>query len=249
MNSIFHWLCNPFIVFTILLLTSLILKILKRDKISFQFLSAGIIWMLLVSTTPLPQWLVYTLEKQYKPFNNAQHKMNPPVYILILGGGHTISPDLPASQQLSGTAVVRLAEGIRIHNQLAGSKLVCSGYSASGRTTQAEMLARAAIDLGVSSNDTLQLRSPGKTAEEIRAFKKRFGAVPLVVVTSASHMSRVMMICEQEVIKAIPGPTDFYSKPDSLYSNFNFYPSTHKLLMFETGLHEFGGMIKEKISY
>ena len=50
--------------------------------------------------------------------------------ILILGGGHTNDSRLPANNQLSTNALGRLAEGIRIHRELPGSKIITSAYYA-----------------------------------------------------------------------------------------------------------------------
>lgn len=247
MNSFFHWLCNPLLVFVILLFVSLIFKALRKDKQAFWLFGGGIFWILLVSCTPLPQFLAYSLEKQYLPFNYNELKNDFPSYILVLGGGHTVSPSLPAGQQLSGTAIVRLAEGIRIHNLHAQCKLICSGYSSSNRTTQAEILANAAHELGVSRKDTIQLRLPGNTEEEIHAFKTRFGSAKVIIVTSALHMPRAMMIAQTYQVNAWPAPADFLIKHDDHVQRFDFYPSAQKMVIMERVLHEYGGIIKYKI--
>ncbi|MCB9352647.1 MAG: hypothetical protein H6573_34955 [Lewinellaceae bacterium] len=56
------------------------------------------------------------------------------------------------------------------------SQLVCSGYSSSGRTAQAEVLAQAAVLLGVSPADTLMVKTPAHTEAEAIDYAARFGA-------------------------------------------------------------------------
>lgn len=232
-----------------LLLAATVFKYFKKQKISTLLLALAIFWMFLISSTPFSQWMIFGLENKYKVFQPELVQGDSVVHTLILGGGHVNAPDLPPGSQLSAPAMLRLAEGIRLYRQIPGSKIVCSGYSASKRTTQAEMLANTAIDLGVNAMDTLQNRSPKNTAAEIHAYKDRFGtSATLIVVTSAHHMNRAMLLCEKKGLKALAAPTDFYIKNDTLRSNFDFYPSVIKLLMLENALHEYGGLIKAKFT-
>lgn len=205
------------------------------------------LWFFLVSSSPLPQWLIFRLENQYKSFGREQPLQEQIPFILVLGGGQSFSPQLPASIQLSSTALVRTGEGIRIHKLVLGSKLIFSGNSLSGRTTIAENASIAAIELGIPPEDTLQLRGGSNTAEEVLAFKKRFGNVPVILVTSASHMPRAMMICRYEGINAIPAPTEFLLKPDPDKSPYEFLPSWHKIELMQRVMHEWLATLKWKI--
>jgi uncharacterized SAM-binding protein YcdF (DUF218 family) len=249
LNSFLYSLCNPVVQFGLLLFIALVFKFIKRQKQAKWFSTLAIFWILLISTTPFSQWTVHALEKQYGALSPAAIENDSIVYILVLGGGHTNAPDLPPGSQLSSSALARLAEAIRLHGQLNRSKIICSGRSASNRTTQAEMLASAAVDLGVALTDTLQLRSPQNTAEELIAYKKRFSNnKKLIIVTSAVHMPRVMFLCEKEGLTALPAPTDFFIKKDPQRSNFDFMPSALKILMLESALHEYAGIVKVKLS-
>lgn len=244
MSTFFHWLCSPIAHLVLLVAAALALRVLRRSRSSAIVLMVAVGWTLLVSSTPLSQVLIYLLERQYSPVTQLIPGTKRPEYVLILGGGHTNSPQLPASTQLSATAVVRLVEGVRLVKQWPGGKLVCSGYSASRQTTHAEMLARAALELGIDITDTLQLRNSSKTDEEIKAFKARFGDAPFFLVTSARHMPRAMLICRREGILAIPAPTDFLLKEDPKGQRFEFYPSVQKMVFMEVALHEYAGMLK-----
>ncbi len=225
-----------------LLAASGILHLLKRVRIAGMIEWIAIAWIVTAGSTPVPQAMVSSLESAYRPFQLTLDTSSYPQHILILGGGHTVSPELPASIQLSDAALVRLAEGLRIKHLLGRGKLICSGSSATRRTTQAEILAQTAIDLGVSAADTLQMRWPKRTEEELIAFKERFGNSPVIVVTSARHFPRVRMICRRVGLKVEPAPTDFLLKRDPLVSRYEFYPSVNKLAMMESALHEYLGM-------
>lgn len=208
----------------------------------------GILCFILVSVTPLSQWIVYTLEKQYLPLNLERISHQDSVHILVLGGGHSIAPDLPSTEQLSSSATIRLVEGIRLYRQLPNAKIIGSGYSASGRKTHAQTLTEAAVALGVLPTDTLQNRTPANTEAEIADYLHRFSRkVPLILVTSAYHMPRAVMICQRYGLDVIPAPTDFFLKRDPKRGIFNFNPTAEKLLMFERAMHEYGGLVKLKL--
>jgi uncharacterized SAM-binding protein YcdF (DUF218 family) len=246
MNTLFNWFCNPLVHVAIFFLMVLYFRFKKNERAMVRWLFIGIGWLAVASISPLPQWMIYSLEHRQGPIKMEWVASDSPTYILVLGSGHINSPALPASMQLTGTGLLRLAEGIRIHRQLPESKIVCSGYTASNRTSQAEMLANAAIELGVSPSDTLQVREPANTFAEVTSFKKRFGNAVPIIVTSASHMPRAMLICEKVGLKAIPAPTDYLVKDDSLAAKFDFYPSGNKIGMMERALHEYAGMLQLK---
>lgn len=236
---------NPLVILLILLGLSLLFLLIKRKASSIVFIVLSLVWLLLIGVSPLPQWLILNLEKATTPVNLAQLETGTETHILILGSGHSISPRLPPTGQLSSTALVRLIEGIRIYKQLPNSKLVCSGYSNSGRTTQAEMLARAAIDLDVSPSDTLLMTRPSDTSEEVSDYAARFGnGRQLILVTSASHMPRALEYFHRRGLKPVPAPTDYYFKADPDRSSFNFKPSATKIRMMELALHEYGGLLE-----
>jgi uncharacterized SAM-binding protein YcdF (DUF218 family) len=245
MNTFFNWLCNPVAIYVLIVIAALGLHIAQQRRKAIIFFGIGIFWILLVSSSPFPQWIVNSLEKKYQAFSKVHYELKLPVYILVLGGGHSHDPDMPASMKLSRNASVRLMEGLRIYRQIDGSKLVGSGSSLSKRTTLAETQSIAAIELGVESDDTLQNREPKNTSEEILAYKKRFGEDgTLILVTSAIHMPRAMTLCKKYGLEAIPAPTEFYLKRDDQKSFYDFKPSVRKMEMMESALHEYAGLVK-----
>ena len=92
--------------------------VLFRSFISSLVAPLTIFWMFLLS-----------LERSYPPLTDLNSLSNDiDVHIMVLGSGHTSDPALPANNQLSHNALGRLAEGIRLHRLLPGSKLITSGW-------------------------------------------------------------------------------------------------------------------------
>jgi uncharacterized SAM-binding protein YcdF (DUF218 family) len=248
MDLLFNVFTNPAIQFLFLLGLAALFRFLKKGRASNVALAGLLFWFFLISTAPISQWLIFNLENRHKSFQ-AEGFSKDSINILVLGGGHSTSHDNSYLGQLVSVSVARLTEAIRIHYRIPGSHIVCSGNSIPDGTTQAEITSLAALELGVNFKDTMQIRSPKNTVEEIKAYKKRFGTKePFILVTSAFHMPRAMLICKHEGLQAIPAPTDFYFKNEDRRS-FNFKPSVQKMKMFQIASHEWGGMFKIWASY
>ena len=244
MNSFFKWLCNPVVIYILSLTLALAFQIGGRRKAAYFFFVAGIFWIVLVSATPFSQWVVFSLERQYPAFKKENFDLAVPVNILVLGGGHSENARVASRRRDPGTSPARLLEGLRIYSQITNSKLVGTSLRERMRLAGFET---EVIDLYAHDTDTLHYRSPRNTNEEIRAYKKRFAQTgTLILVTSASHMPRAMMLCKRYGVNAIPAPTEFYVNIDSKKRNFDFKPSVTKIEMMESAMHEYAGMVKAK---
>ncbi|WP_181248489.1 YdcF family protein [Flavobacterium magnum] len=194
------------------------------------------------TSTPLPIVLVRQLEIQYKSnYATANKDLNLP--ILVLGGGHVNDATLPSFGQLNESALARLVQGVMLYRQNPGRKLVCSGYSHSGRTPNATVMASTAVGLGVNPKDTLQLVKPSSTWEEADAFKMRFGSkTRFFLVTSAIHMPRAMETFRKAGLHPLAVPTSFMVKKDPDKTIYTWRPSWSKMQLSERALHEYFGM-------
>jgi uncharacterized SAM-binding protein YcdF (DUF218 family) len=212
-----------------------------KYKLAPYFKWATLVWLFLIYVSPLPQWLVYRLEYRYPPLMEVSAMDS--VHIVVLGGGSSIAPELPHHAQLSSTASSRLMESLRLYHQLPGAKLVFSGHSSSGRTSIAERMALAALDLQVSPADTLWISTPSNTREEAHDYFDRFrGNHMVVLVTSASHMPRAMRAFRKQGLQPLAAPTDYHIRIDPEEKTFHFKPSLEKIGMMRTAMKEYAGL-------
>lgn len=149
--------------------------------------------------------MVEYLENQYETVSVKRlEDLNKPVNILVLGGGHTDDKRFPANNQLSETALMRLSEGIRIHRQLPGSTLITSGHSGKSEIAQAQVLANAALLLGVDASHIKMQTQPKNTWAEANEYKRLLkDSAQLVLVTSAAHMPRAMYLFKKADLNPI----------------------------------------------
>ncbi|MBT1700508.1 YdcF family protein [Fulvivirgaceae bacterium PWU4] len=245
MYRFFNDMLHPLVILWLLIIVCLVARRFGKKRLFQICLYTAAIWFFVISISPVPQWLIHRLEDTYPVVDIAEAGGAPDVHILVMGAGHAYAPGLPHLNQLSDPARARLNEAIRLHRLLPGSRIVCSGYSASGRIPQAEMLAKAALELGVAPADTLMVPTPANSAEEAKDYSRRFGKQhKLVLVTSAFHMRRAMKYFEREGLAPVAAPTDHYIKRDPQKNAYDFWPSSAKIHMMALVIHEYGGLAK-----
>ncbi len=238
------FLLHPLNVMAILSLLALI-SLWRRKNQAFRRLTT-ITLMLFVATAtaPLPDLLVSLLERRHPVLPElAPMDTERPVYIIVLGSGHTADPALPALGQLSATALQRLTEGIRLQRALPGSLLITSGYQGRSTHSQADIMRQAAMTLGVDGASVMTQDSPSTTAEEAKFYAGTYGrSSHLVLVTSATHMPRAMYLFQQEGLQPIAAPTGHLIKRDPGQSRSLWF-STHNLDKCHKALHEYVGLL------
>jgi uncharacterized SAM-binding protein YcdF (DUF218 family) len=215
------------------------LNYLKASKLSAIFLFFA---FLLVATPYFPEHLARKLESKYGIFDPNAFPQTDTAYITVLGSGYSLDHRLPAIGQLGLSALGRLAEGVRIKKVLSAAYLVTTGHSAFGVQTQASVARQAAIELGISPDETKMLETPSNTWEEAEAFKNTFGqSKKVILVTDAIHMKRAKSFFERFGMQVFPAPTNFKVHESINESAFKFMPSTRNINLMESVLREYLG--------
>lgn len=231
----------------LLVLTLCLYKLGKR-RVALIFLILTVTTFLLFSTAYLPAYVTRKLESRYQLFDPAAlHDTTKAVYIHVLGAGYTADNRLVPLQQLSSPTLARLTEGIRIMNLLPNSKLITSGYAASGTKSLAEIAALAAGSLGVRPQKIDTLSTATTTLEEAQACKAKYGTdINLILVTDALHMPRAMAFFTDEGFHPIPAPTNYLMKDDENLS-LPWLPSNDNMLLMDRILREWFAQLKNLI--
>lgn len=242
-RSVAEFILKPLVVLSLAVVCAMVFSKAGKKRTAQIFAGLALIWFFLIFVSPLPPWLLHKLESRFSVLS-IHSARGDSTHILVLGGGHSISPDLPPGHQLNAAALIRLVEAVRQYRHRPGSKIVCSGGSVSGRTPHATLLGLTALELGASPSDTILIITPTNTRDEAKTYARRFGKQHnLVLVTSAFHMERAMMYFHQLGLKPTPAITHQFVKIDPESANFNFVPSLMKIKMMEIVIHEYAGML------
>jgi uncharacterized SAM-binding protein YcdF (DUF218 family) len=249
LKSFFIFFLDPYHVFLLLVLAAAGAGWFRKDVWFRISTVAAICWLLITSTGLIPGWMLKSLEYRYLPAEEStfsELRVRENVQIVVLGAGHGYYESHPANVLLVPAALSRLAEGIRIHKSIPGSRIIVSGYSAVGGVTSAGMKEKAALLLGVEEEDIMVHNEPVNTFEEALLFREKFDtANPILLVTSAAHMPRAVMLFEKCGVKVIPSPSHYrIMNPDKFPS---MIPSITHMVWFKTALYEYAAMFRDRL--
>jgi uncharacterized SAM-binding protein YcdF (DUF218 family) len=215
----------------------------RHQRAGKVFTTWGALLLLGFSNIYSSNALLSPLEHRYPPLSVTHNGPGAPAidFIAVLGGFANDDPDVPITSHLGSHLLVRLIEGVSLHRELPGSKLILSGGhdSAEGMTKMAEAL-------GVAPTDILRLGEPVDTEEEGRQIAPIVGSRQFILVTSASHMPRAMGLFRKRGLQPIAAPTD-YLAPRHRWEPDDLAPDGYKLYKSQTAIHEYLGLAWETL--
>lgn len=230
---------DPVVAVLILLILGLLVSFRseKRRYPRIIFLAAFII-LYIGSISPVSNALSYILEREY--FIRHSGNIEKLDIVMVLGGGISdnkyIGSTLPSYQTTS-----RLFHAIQLFRDSVAEYLVCAGKG-SGNISEAEVMAKAAVRLGVPAARIKVDSTSRNTWEHAQNINKLFQNkdIKIGLVTSAYHMKR----SERELKKYFPNvialPSDYlYSSPK--LSIVTFIPRSVNLYKVATVLNEMIG--------
>ena len=209
----------------------------KKTKV---FLTLAFLWFVLLSFQPISNAIINPLENSHKALLNIPKAE----YVLVLGSGHNTNESLSITSQVSSVASVRINEGIRIFKILKqkneNAKIVFSGYKGFDKNYHSFMASQLALSLGVNKEKIIKLNKPVDTRQEAIEMKKIVGNKPFILVTSASHMKRAILLFKKQGLNPIAAPTYHLGHEDEGYSNIF---SSENLYKVKVAFHEYLGLV------
>lgn len=225
---------------TIILLL-LAIMILRRRKLVKSLIVSACLLLLFCSSQWGSYWLASSLESQYAVNNQP---MGSGCVVMVLGSGHDSAINASASQQLSAIALARLTEAVRQLTLGPNCQLVVSGWGGGDKLPQAQVMAQAAIELGVDAARIIRLPLAKDTLEEAQHLQWEIGDVPFRLVTSATHLPRAMQIFTQAGTQPQPAPANFIAR-----RGYWWQFDARNLLTSQQAIHEYVGSLWLKIKF
>jgi uncharacterized SAM-binding protein YcdF (DUF218 family) len=169
-----------------------------------------------------------------------------PRWIVVLGGGDTADPRVPANDQLSDSGLSRVVEGIRLLRLVPGTKLLLSG-GVGKQEKHADALGAVATSLGVGADEMELDKTAWDTEQEAHNLSPRLGKEPFFLVTSAFHMPRAVALFRHAGAVPIPAPTHHLTLDVPGVSLSELFPSPDAMANLEAGWHEYLGLLWSKL--
>ncbi|PJZ69628.1 hypothetical protein CH373_08985 [Leptospira perolatii] len=213
------------------LLFLLLVGVFLPKKKGKYLILAPTILLWICSTNSFSQWLIRGLEDEFPP---VQMKELPKTdAILVLGGMVDNMALYPNRPELTASAD-RITDAVLLYKAGKSPRIVFtggSGYLLFQTRTEAEDANRFLRSFGIPDH-ALVLESESRNTQENADLTKEIFAKnrwkSAILITSAFHMKRSLMVFENTGIKIHPWPTDYRSKL-SLITLDSFIPSTISL--------------------
>lgn len=193
-----------------------------------------------LSIEPGRDILLAPLERRYPPLLPAEGGAE---VVVVLSGG-TREGGFP-----SGDSAIRLLEGIRLSDRLKLPLLISGGIGLARSKPDASVLSRFFSPLltGITVYTEERSRDTRENAENSAGFLKKRGIERILLVTSAYHMPRAVLLFERSGLKVFPYPTDF--KGEWRYDLSSFIPRPDCLHDSAKGIKEYLGLLFYSFSF
>ena len=136
----------PFLML-VFLLGLLLLFFTAQETTAMLLLCCCFLFLYLLSLSPISDRIIYKVERRYPAMMRVEKGIK---YILILGGGVKITPQLPVNAQFEGVGLSRFIEGYRIFLANPDAMVVVSGGKIDKGPSAAELTEQLALLLNRS---------------------------------------------------------------------------------------------------
>lgn len=235
----------PALFIALLLILSIFLY--RKDKKIQAFLNIIILTIYILSIPFTGEIIVRTLEKKYNP----PEKINADVIVMLGGGAILDVPNINQKGQVSGSAANRLLSTASLYMKTKLPMILTGGqvFPASGNESQ--IARNQLILLNVPADKIIiedKSRSTLENAKYIAPILKKGGFKKPLLVTSAFHMKRAMIIFKGQKIEPVPYPTDYKVNLRQTINTSKFIPSIDGLCLSVIGIKELQGLLYLKLS-
>lgn len=225
----------PASILLVLLIGLLLLR--SRRNLGRLFIATGILLLYGLSIGPVSSALIMPLERNFTPVNVKFAKAD---VIVVLGGGTHDRSSLGLEPEPGEESLQRVVAAVKLYQSLHTPVLLTGGTGdlAQPQLSDADAMARAAMDLGVLEKDIIVENKSRNTLESATAVKGMLNRNRILLVTSAYHMKRSVALFKKQGFEAIPEPAGYLAvhRPATVYA---FIPSASNLSTSVVALSEY----------
>jgi uncharacterized SAM-binding protein YcdF (DUF218 family) len=232
------------VCFVFLLMGLFFLWFSKKQKVGKVLVTLGVLLLGLLSNHSFANLLLYPLELAHpsllEPELLNQDRDNPVKWVVVLSGSFNSDSVLPLSARPGNVTLTRFMEGVGIYKKLRGAKLVLTVQN--GEDDSGSVMAKLARLLGVEDEDFMVETGGRDTDEEMELIRRTVGQDRFVLVTSASHMPRAVILFRAKGMNPHLAPTDYLVTTTQDYWLVLAYPSLDALKKSERAFYEYLGL-------
>lgn len=213
------------------------------------FCWAALMLLWIASTPSISLWTMRTVEgwQVRRPLDKM-----PEAQAIVVLSGVLVDPPGDTQAHEFNDGIDRFEGGVALIDAKKAPELVFTGgwvpWHPDARP-EGEVLATLAEARGVPRGQIFVTEKVANTAAEAKAVAAHLLShgskeIPVIIlVTSAFHMRRSVLLFEQAGLTVIPFPVDFRASEGQIFSILSLLPSAQSLAQTETALREFYGYL------
>ena len=220
-------------IFLLLLLAFL----LKRRLRAVVLALAAVLY--LASIVPVAEFLLIPLEDAYRPPAASEVKRGD-AYVVLGGGVYDFAPDVDGQGVLSGEFLSRVICCFRLY-RMDRKPIILSGGKVFEGQPEAKIAKQLLLSLGVDEKDIIteaESRDTNENARYVKETAKKYHLSKIVLITSAFHMKRSMILFEKSFSGIIPYPTAYITRR-AKYNILSYLPDAGSMADIATALKEY----------
>jgi uncharacterized SAM-binding protein YcdF (DUF218 family) len=226
----------------------------KWKRLGRGLVVAGTLLLLAFGYPWLPRLALGHLESQYpvlpsdRPLSSVLRL--PSCFIMVLGQGFSADTNRPPAARFGDEALKRIIVGVRLHRLLTNSTLLVSvAEPAATQEEKERVMGELLLIFGLQTNAVKVCASAWDTEDEVRWCKNVAGTNRVIIVSSASHLPRAMLLARKCGLNALPAPSGFLvdTVTQSPFSPGRLFPGSINLYNSERALNEYLGLAWERV--
>lgn len=217
----------------------------KRTLIWRFGLLACFLLLFLGGNRLVADWLLWQLESRYPPLDTLTK-----ADVILVLGGVTEPPAPHRSTPEVNDGADRLIYAAQLYKQGVAPKILVTGGRTESLVPEADIMAELLMMFDVSDADIYRESRSFNTEDNARFSKQLMlekGLDSAVLVTSAAHMRRAVLIFEELGVKVFPAPTDYRTSTLDYFWITDTFPEAKHLEKTTAAFKEYLGYLYLKL--
>lgn len=236
---------SPLVLFFIVCVIALVCH-LKRPKKQYGVIVAavGVGWLLISSQYVFSNFLLHNLEYQY-PIVKLEAEHWKSADYLYTPGCYFYDVDTVEVSQWPRCSLTRLTQTAMMARISGQTIIVSAGHFLEDPDVDYAAEAKRFVT-HITDSPVIAISKGTNTEEELKALFAFTGDQPIAVITSATHMQRLMLIAKRiGFSQLMPVPVEHLSPPT--YDMTLNIPSINSVQHTERALYEYFGLLYERV--
>jgi len=154
----------------------------------------------------------------------------------VLAGYAGRDDEMPLSSYVNDASAIRILEAVRIFLLKPGRKIIVSGNE-----DVPVIMKDVLVSLGIPAERIEIEGRSSSTFDSAMNLSKKLKSKRIILVTSAGHMFRSILVFRNFGMHPIPAPTDFSTRRNILATGY--FPSPLYLKLSDLAVHEYVGLL------